>query len=469
MQAAQKIVKNIFSLSIAELASKGIVFLWTAILAREIGQEGFGMIGFANTFTNYFILFVTLGFNTIGAREIAKYLDKINKYANTIVTTRLLLAVVGFVVLVFSVLFLNRSEESKIIIIISGTSLFSNAILLEWVYQGTERMEILALRQVVVNILNLIGIIVFVHNREDTILAMIIISAALFLNSLWMLAVYHKIYGRLRLLIDITLLKDIWKSALPLTISNLFITILNTFNIIVLGLLKGDQATGIYFAAFKILTLCMLPASVIQFAFFPLLSRAQTMEEKRTAVSKFTLLLAVSATITTVMFFTYSEFSVITVFGNEFLEASTVLKILMVSTFFAYINVAMNVPLIAWKMEKQAMIAIIIGSSFNIILNFIVIPIYSYNGAALAALASEFGVSIGLSYFFFKHLKKFYLVYYFKLLLIGILSGSLGYYAMILNIHTFVAIAITFSIFVIIVFAFKIISIEDIKKYIFHS
>lgn len=466
MLAAKKIVKNILSLSMAELASKGIVFLWTALLAREIGQEGFGMIGFANTFTNYFLLFITLGFNTIGAREIAKSIDKINKYVNTIVSARLVLAAIAFTVFVIIVLLLDRTQESKSILLICGTSLFSNAILLEWVYQGTERMEILAFRQVIVNLMNLAGIVIFVNSREDALLAMIIISAALFINSLWMLAVYIKLYGTIRFNIDFALLRDIWKSALPLTISNLFITFLNTFNIILLGFMKGDVATGVYFAAYKIVILCLVPASVLQFAFFPAISRAVTIEEKRIIVSKFSLLLSIAATITTVIFFAFSDYLTVFIFGEDFVDSSLVLKILMVSTFLSYINIALNIPLIAWKMEKQAMIAIIIGCSFNIGLNFILIPAYSYHGAAFSALASELGVLAGLIYFFQNYLKKLYLLYYLKLLIIGVISGLIGYYSLSYNIHPFIAIAISFIIFVVIVLLLKIISIEDIKKHI---
>ncbi len=469
MQAGKKILKNMLSLSAAELASKGIVFLWTAILARELGKSGMGMIGFANTYVNYFILFITLGFNTVGAREIAKFSEKINKYVNTIVTMRLILAAAGYAVLAVTVAFMDKSDEAKIIILICGGSLFANAILLDWVYQGVEKMEILALRQVIVNVLNLTGIIIFVNGREDAVLAMAIITLALVINSLWMLAVYIKIYGALKLKLNIELMKELRKSALPLAVSTLFITLLNTFNILILGFIKGDAATGIYFVAFKVLVLSLLPSNVIQYAFFPVLSRAGTLEEKRKIVSKFTLLLAVAGVFTSAVFFTYADFIITKVFSAEFSESVDIVRILMASSFFAYINISLNIPLITWKKEKQSMLAIIAGCTLNIVLNFALIPEYSYYGAAVAALASEIAVGAGLAYFFYKNIKLLYLWNFAKLLLISGFSCAAGYFAATLNLNTFAAIAISFIIFAGTVFSLKIIDIEDLKKYLFNK
>jgi len=51
-------------------------------------------------------------------------------------------------------------------------------------------------------------------------------------------------------------------------------------------------------------------------------------------------------------------------------------------------------------------VAITFGAIVNIILNLVLIPKYSYNGAALATLLSEVAVFIGVFYLFNVNLKK---------------------------------------------------------------
>ena len=93
MKASRRILKNIASLSIAEVAKNGITLITTAYLARVITSEGFGVLGFATSFISYFVLFTMLGFDTVGAREIANSKDKISKYVNSIFSIRLLLSI----------------------------------------------------------------------------------------------------------------------------------------------------------------------------------------------------------------------------------------------------------------------------------------------------------------------------------------------------------------------------------------
>ncbi len=61
MKGTRRILKNMFSLTVAEFANKGIIFVFNAYLARVILPEGFGIIGFANAFAAYFLLVVNLG------------------------------------------------------------------------------------------------------------------------------------------------------------------------------------------------------------------------------------------------------------------------------------------------------------------------------------------------------------------------------------------------------------------------
>ncbi|MCK5742935.1 MAG: oligosaccharide flippase family protein, partial [Chlorobi bacterium] len=162
MSNAKRVLKNLFSLSVAEVANKGIQLVIIMILGRVIMTEGLGVVGVAQGFFVYFFLFSTLGFNIVGAREIAKYPERIREYVNSILTIRVLLSVLMYLILIFIVSSIDKPEIEKTAILIYGLNLFFNAILVDWVYQGTEKMEVLAIRQVATSLLNLLGILLLV-------------------------------------------------------------------------------------------------------------------------------------------------------------------------------------------------------------------------------------------------------------------------------------------------------------------
>jgi O-antigen/teichoic acid export membrane protein len=142
-------------------------FFTFAILARVLNPAGFGDFNWAMTFVMYFLLFVDMGFNLIGIREVARDHSIIKKYVNHIITIRSLISIVCFLLMVLIAFLIDKPIEVKIMVVVSGINLFANALLLDWVFQGIEKMEIIAVRQIIVGALNLLGVVIFVNSPDD--------------------------------------------------------------------------------------------------------------------------------------------------------------------------------------------------------------------------------------------------------------------------------------------------------------
>ncbi|MDQ1265912.1 MAG: hypothetical protein QG635_1064, partial [Bacteroidota bacterium] len=117
MKTSKIVLKNMFSLSVAEAANKGITFITVAYLARVINPDGFGIIGYAQALTAYFILFVNLGFDTYGMREISRNPSNFGKLVNSILSLRFSLASISYLLLIIVVLILNKPSETKYVIL----------------------------------------------------------------------------------------------------------------------------------------------------------------------------------------------------------------------------------------------------------------------------------------------------------------------------------------------------------------
>ncbi len=466
MTGSKKIIKNMFSLTVAEIANKGIIFIFNAYLARVIFPEGFGIISFANAILVYFLLFVNLGFNVVGAREIAKSQEQIGKYANTIITIRTLIAVLAYASLFVITLSLNKPLLVKQTIWIAGLNLFANAILLDWVYHGTERMEFLAMRQVITSLLNLIGVVLLVHSRNDIVIAMLITVISTTLNSIWMLMLYVKMYGKIRIEFDWSFLKPLLKSSIPISFSVFSVTIMNTLNIVMLSMFRTDQETGIYNAAYKILLLSIVPSVILQNAFFPAISRAKTIEERRNVISKFSMLMFLFASILTIGSFTFSDFIIIFTFGNQYMDSILILQMLMLTSLLMYYNIFCTVPLNGWNKEKDVMYSIIAGALVSIVLNTILIPKYGSVGAAMGTIASEVIVGICLTYYLYKSTNKYYLIPLLKFVLFSGISCGLGYLVHINGIHSVIGGLVSIIVFILLNMIFKTVTIKELKGYL---
>jgi O-antigen/teichoic acid export membrane protein len=467
----RKIIQNIFSLSFAELLSKGLIFLANAYLARIIMPEGFGIIGVANSIVVYLLLLTNLGFNTLGSREISGNRNLINKYVNNINSLRTLLSIIVFSVFVLIILQVDKSAEIKLVYIIAAASLLSNAILVDWVFLGTEKMNVLAVRQVLTSLLNLAGIYIFVHNRTDTVLAMGVFTATTFINSIWLLILYNKEFGRYRFELDFSFIKPMMKSSFHIAYYIFFVSVLNTININLLNILAptesaGNYQAGIFNAASKIYVFSTIPSAIIQQAFFPLLSRSHKIEDRHNTLDKYSMLLFIVGPITTLILFTFSPFIINTVYGSGYAESSLVMQYLMLASFFVFVNTSFTVPLLAWKFEKYSTYAIIVGTIVNIAGNFIFIPIMGAAGSGMATLFGEFSISVTLILFIYKILNRFYMKNLLKMTIFSGISCLTGYLMWQSGIYAIISAICSILIFFIMNFVFKTITISEIKGYL---
>jgi O-antigen/teichoic acid export membrane protein len=169
-----------------------------------------------------------------------------------------------------------------------------------------------------------------------------------------------------------------------------------------LGYYKGNSEVGIYNAAYKIFLVFIVPFQLILTAFFPKLSRNKPskLNNFKSLFYTYSLSLFISSLIIFFVLFYFSNDIIHIVFGLKYAEAYKPLSILSLNVLVIGINIVFGNPLIAWGQQKKYIIPIGIGAITNIILNIILIPKYSYNGAAIATLFSEVAVFIGIIIYF---------------------------------------------------------------------
>ncbi len=462
----RKLLENLSFQSIAEFAGKGLQAIYTIYLANVLGAEGNGVFGIATSTVSYFILFVSFGIDVYGSREVATNNKNVENNVSHIFSLRLLLAVVAYVILIaFTYLFVDDILVQFAILII-GINIFSNAILLNWVFQGLERMGIIAVRTILVSGLSLVLVLLYVNGPEDTLLALGILSFSLLLNSIFMTIYYLSKIGKIKLSYSSDNWKRIAKGSIPIGLFSIMVSIMNNIDLSLIGALLTDYKfeAGIYHAAYKIVALAIVPSIIIQNAFFPQLSRAESPENRNKLYSKYSKAIHVVGGITAFITYFYSDFLISNLLNSEYQGSVILMKLFAFSIFIVFINVSLSSTLVAWKMEKLVVYATIYAVVMNIFIDVLLIPNYGAYGATVATIIAEFTLLVALSYNLYKATNKVYIINILIVFVIGLVSIMPALLYINQNIGNIVGIVTTVILYVLITHYSGFFRILDIKK-----
>lgn len=457
-----KLIQNIFSLSLAEVATKGITFFLTAYIAKIFDVEGYGIINYIQAVLTYMTLVVNLGFGIVGARAVAQNPTDQEKYVNNIITIKLLIAVLTFAAMCGYTLFVDKPAMFKIALMLGGLQVFACAIQIDWFYQGIEKMKILGARQFLVSALTFVGVIIFVKSPDDIPVYMCIASCSLILNSLWLLILYIKKYAKIKLTVKWAFWKELLKSAVSITVSSAFFAIINSFHMIYLTYIEGDYANGLFAAAAKLGAILFIPAAILQSVFLPSIARASA-EERRDVVLKYSKTVAVAAAIIPTIVFTYADFFIVNIFDEKFIPAAIILRIFMINTVMAYYDSTIYTSLMAWGKERKMLRLVAIAAAISVLVNMLLVPVMSGKGAALSVVASELFLLITTSVLIYKQIRALAIGIFIKTLAIAVISALITTQLLIFIHNSIVEIIVTFAIFAILILAFKVIKISELK------
>ncbi|HKQ72889.1 MAG TPA: oligosaccharide flippase family protein [Blastocatellia bacterium] len=204
------LAQNFLSLATAEVISKIVTFAAFAYLARVAGPDGFGYLEFAGAALFCAWLLVEQGFGSYGAREIAKAPHRTPELVVEIVLARLIFALTAYAAIIGFALLSNHAPIVTQLLLIYGASLLFGPLLLQWVFQGHDRMREVAAVQVIRQ--TVFAAIVFIFVREAGRIWMAAVAevagaASAAVYCVWM---YQRRFGvkRIRLLISPRLFRE---------------------------------------------------------------------------------------------------------------------------------------------------------------------------------------------------------------------------------------------------------------------
>jgi O-antigen/teichoic acid export membrane protein len=189
--------------------------------------------------------------------------------------------------------------------------------------------------------------------------------------------------------------KTFVRQAVPFSLSALVATVYWRSDAVLLKLLAGDRAVGIYGASARIVEGLVLVAGSFREAIYPLLSRfwpssPDPFREASRSAFKFLVALAVPMGVGTSLV-AYKLFPFI--YGPDFAEGWVVLAVLIWALVAIFIRELTAATMFAFDLQKLVLASNALGAAASVALNLLLIPSLSYVGPAVAGVAAAFATT----------------------------------------------------------------------------
>ncbi len=356
MKTAKLIAKNTLFL----IAGKGLgdlcTFVFLVYFARYFGKDFVGKYGFSMSVGGFLAVLINLGLNALMVREVSKDKTKDAIYAGNLLVTQAVLAAFIWFLIGWMALVLPMNGDTKIILVLIGTyQVFCKlSVHFDAEFRAHEEMQYSAVLETSHKVLILIlglGSIYLWKNPIRALAVYPISGVARFILG-WVLSASR--YGRPHFGVDVPFIKEAVVKSMPFFFITLLLQFYDRLGIVLLTLLQGESASGVYLPADRLLVSAGVGLSMLGTSIFPAMSRLSHQFGRelyklyeRSMRLTVTLTLPVAA-----LLFLVSQPIMVSLFGTGFSESVSVFKILSWGLILAGVNVMMNSLIIVKNHEK---------------------------------------------------------------------------------------------------------------------
>ncbi len=382
----QSIIKNTFWLFIAEGVNKGLMFFLLILVARYFGVEVFGKFSFALNFSMLFVILADFGLSTLTIRELARNKELTKKYIENIAVIKLILAFItcGLIVLISQ--FMGKSLEVNLIIYLFGIYVIINSFsdFFRSVFKAFEKMQYEAYSKILQGVILFIIALFFLLNGYPIIFvvsAFIIASSISFVFTLFL--TWNK-FTKFWLDLDFGFWKNVIKESWPFALSSLFMVIYFRIDTVMLGIFDNNYSVGIYSSAYNLIFLVFGVTSLLNLSLYPYLSRNKSFKINRLLLYYFS-----GGFLVALLLFFLSPL-IIFIYGPSFMDSIIALKYLGLVSIFLIPNSLFGIYYAAHNQQRFNLKVTGLLSVINIFLNIFLIPLFSYIGAIMSTIFTEF-------------------------------------------------------------------------------
>ncbi len=373
------------------------------ITARYLGPSNYGLIGYGSAYVSFFTAFCSLGLNSVIIKDFIDNPHEQGEAIGSAIVMRIVSSLLSSIMIVSFVAVVDKGEAVTIAVVAlcSVGTIFHVFETFNFWFQSQYKSKITSIATFLAYVVTAgYKIVLLVLGKDvrwfafSTSVDYIVVAVFLY--------VAYKRHGGERLKFSFKKSKSLLKVSYNYILSAVMISVYGQTDKLLLKHMLNESAVGYFTTATTICTMWVFVLQAIVDSMYPTILRLKSenyAQYERKNRQLYAIVFYVSCFVS-VVFIIFGDFGVKLLYGEAFLPASSVLKVVSWYTAFSYLGVARN----AWIVSegKQKYLKYIYGAAavLNVIMNLILIPVMGTIGAATATLITQILTSIVLPVMF---------------------------------------------------------------------
>lgn len=365
-----------------------------AWIARYLGPSQFGELAYYLAIIAILQSVTTLGMDGVVVREIAKTPGMANSILGTALWMRLLAGIVCWILVLIGFAITNRADNQGLWIlgIVGASLLFQSSDVIDLWFQGRSQNKRGVYAKLSAYLLgNAIKVALIYLGAELMAFAIVVAVEAVFV-SIALYVSYRYYPCKDSWLKSWALARQLIAESWPYLLSVTSIMIYMRVDQIMIKEILGEYELGLYSAVLPFATVWNVMPMIICAVLMPYLSRTRV--ESKYDFDRYLMYLFRSFWLISIglvlLINLCSAFIIGTIYGSAYQEAIPVLNIYILTIIPIFLGVAQNIWIVNERKANMLLLQTAVGAAASITLNFIFIPLWGLEGAAIAAVLSQF-------------------------------------------------------------------------------
>lgn len=411
----EKIVQMLISLVISLLT------------ARYLGPSNFGLINYATSFTAFFAALCNLGINSVLVKELVDNPEKEGQILGTALGLRAISSMLSAITIVAVVSVIDRDEPITIqVVALCSLGLVFQVfdVFSSW-FQRHLKSKFTAIAALVAYVTMAVYRVILLIAGGNVALFALATSVDYIALAVMQLIFYKKNDGQ-RLGFSWKYGKDLLSRSKHFILAGLMVSIYGQTDKLMLKQMLDVTQTGFYSTATTVNNMwCFVLMAVINSMYPSVMEAHKTGDEvlfqkKNRQMYAIVFYVSIGAA---VMFNIFAELIIYILYGEAFLPAAMPLRIVSWYTAFSYLGIARNAWVVSKNRQRHLFKIYAAAAASNVVLNFLLIPVFGANGAATASLVAQILTGFVLP-FFIKDLRESSILIAEGIMLKGILTNK---------------------------------------------
>jgi polysaccharide transporter, PST family len=353
-----RLVKNAAAMLLVQVSGYAAPLLVLPYLSRVLTTEHFGLIAFATSFNWYFITLVEYGFNLTATRRIAIHRDdpaQVSRIFSSVMAAKAFLTIIGLLIMVTTVIVTPKLRPNLDLFCVSYLAVFGDLLFPLWLFQGLQKMENIAWRDLTAKLVSLGLIFAFVHRDRDYLWAAGFQAGSMMLAGILGLCTVPFLTCARFVMPSVkeafTALREGWPVFLSMAALSL-----QSSNIFIIGLRSGPTDVAYFSAAYRLIVAVRMLVSPVVAAIYPHISHmaVSSREDAIRFLRKYTLMLAAPFFLASVALLLGSSPVIRILYGAKYIPAIPLLRIMAFSVFLlSLLHIFSTFYMLAFGYEKE--------------------------------------------------------------------------------------------------------------------